>query len=500
MSKQIKNENKKNKRKIDSRNKTLKRTAILSVIVLIAIVIVGNALLNAVVGNKLQFDWTPNKAQTLSDVSKNILGDLENPVHITVLSTRENYPGQRTSGDLSFVPRLLEEYEQYSNDNITVQYVDPVQNPAIIDTLDPNGTSNLTRNQIVVSNHDHSKLKALNTQDLVALESSQQQLYLTGYTAEESITNAVRLVSSEVTPVAYLTSGHGELALEQNFTMLKFLLEQNRYYIDELDTRTATNIPEDTELLLMLAPSNDIAENEVQMYLDYLEKGNSLIVIANYSTSELPNLNRVLREYNLFLTNNRVRETNTDRIFPGYDNAFLAEIPSGSDFANQAGSALAIEAAQIRTADNSQEWIETQTILQTSDQGVLDMAGDSNQTTENTAVHSIAMLAKNSGYMDGSTITEPAQVAVFGSAWLFNDSNMMNYPGNYLIANSAITMLSGEVQDGGDLLIQPTPVVSYYLPARSQSLYQVLGFVFLGLVPIALLVVALITYRRRKKL
>lgn len=496
----IKKENIKTQK--DSRNKILKRTAIVSVIVLIAIAIFVNLFLNTVVGDKLSFDWTPNKAQTLGDVSKDILKSTEKDVKITVLGEESIFQNRSSGADLSFMPSLLAEYEQFAGASLETQYIDPVANPSIINTIDPNNVHNLARGQIVVSNADYSKIKVLNMQDLLSLQSQQNQYYVTGYKAEESITNAVRLVSSDVTPVAYFTQGHGEADPSQQYTVLNMILEQNSYYIDSLDTRTASDIPEDAKLLIMLETKQDLSETEVKLYLDFLAKGNSLLVLNNYGTQEYPNLNKLLLEYDLQISTDRVMESNTDMIFPAYENAFLATIAKSNLYtqADKVANAVVIDAAAVGTANNSKEWIETESLLETSDQGILQIGGnpDNNETTP--AVHSVAMYSKNKGFIDGSTVTEPAQVVVFGSAWAVNDANMMNFPGNYFLANDTINALNGEDETGGDLLIQPKPVVTYYLPARSQGTYQIFAFVFLALVPITLLVIALVTYRRRRKL
>lgn len=500
--KQTKTKNKKNGPHRDRRNKTLKRTAILSVVVLIAIVIAVNLILHQTLGAKLQFDWTPNKVQTLSDVSKNLLKQNDKDIKVTVLSSRDAFPGPYSQGDLTFVPNLLDEYKDASNGHLEVAYVDPVENPAILDTLDPNKVHNIQRYQVVVSNDDYSKLKVLKSSDFLAIQSQQQQLYLTGYTAEEAISSAIQLVTSDVTPVAYFIEGHGESTPEDGFKMLGLLLEQNRYYVDKLDTRTATSIPDDAELLVLLEPKQDLSEEEVPLLVDFLMKGRNLLVVSSFSTTEFTNLNKVLAEFNLKLTNNRVQETNQDKVVQYYDNAFLAEIPSSPIFDQSAetAGALVADAAQIVTADNAKDWIETSSVLQSSAEGVLELGGDKDKRSQSGSVLSIGMYGKNRGSVDGSNVTEPAEVTVIGSSWIFSDSAMMNFPGNYLLANGSVSTMSNTADQTGDLMIKPSPVVSYYLPARSQNVYQLLSWTFLLFIPVALLITALVVYRRRRKL
>lgn len=493
---------KKEKIQVDRRNKTLKRASILSVIVLIAIVIAFNVILNAIAGNKLQFDWTANKAATLGDVSKQLLSENDKEVKITVLSNRDEYAKGYQSADLSFLPNLLEQYEENSKGLLSVEYVDPVQNPSILQTIDPNSVLGLTRYQMVISNTDYSKTKILNYQDFLNLEAQQQQSYITGYRAEEAISNALRFVGNEESPVAYISSGHGESAIEESYNVLKLILEQNNYMVKTLDTVTNA-IPEDAELLMMIAPTKDISSNEVDSYMNFLKQGGSLLLLANYDTSELKNINSLLNKFDLKLTTDRIQENDTNYIFQYYENSFVATIPENTMYTPDANynMAVVIDAAAISNSGNSEEWIQTESLLNSTDQATLQIGGNPDKQSPSPAKQNVAMLSINKGFVDGSKITDPAKVAVFGSSLQFTDTLLSNYASNYLLANSTLAYMSNMEENAmSDLLIQPKPVVSYSLAPGNQGMYRFISISFLILVPVALLVTALVVYNKRKKL
>ncbi len=492
---------KKNKPQVDKRNKTLKRTAWISVLVLIAIVITVNVILNSLVGAKWQFDWTANKAASIGDITEQILEENDKKVKVVVLANRDGYGSRIAAGDLSFIPNLLDQYEEVSDGTLEVHYENPVENPAVLTEIDPNNVHQLKQNQIVVANEDYSKLKVLTPQDLIQV----QQYYVTGYTAEEALTGAVRLVTSDFTPVVYLTEGHGEAEVDKYFTILNMLLEQNNYLVKSFDSLTAEAVPEDAELLLMLSPKNDISSGEAEVYLDFLKKGGSFMVMVDYGTFEMPNLNSLLREFNLKLTNDLIQENDTQKAFADDSGSFIADIKGGKLYSpnNTMDYAVVIDSRAVTSADSAQDWIKTEPVLTSSDQATRLIGGDKNNVSQ-PAKQNAAMFSENTGFMDGTNVTKSAKVAVFGSAYPFMDAilyNYMNTAGNYLLANSAMSYMSNMAEHSDEsLLIQPKGVVSYAIAPKSQSSVQFMSVMFMAIIPAALLVTALAVYQKRKHL
>ena len=77
----------------------------------------------------------------------------------------------------------------------------------------------------------------------------------------------------------------------------------------------------------------------------------------------------------------------------------------------------------------------------------------------------------------------------------------MQNAGNYLLANSAMSYMSN-LEENADqpLLIQPKEIVSYSISPQSQGSTQIASIFFMVVLPLALGVVALMVYRRRKSL
>ena len=490
-----------------NRNAKVRNAAIWSSVILVAILLFANFFLEQAAGNSLKFDWTANQVATLGDTSKSVLDELESDVNITVLATRDNYANGYTAVDLSFVPNLLDEYIQHSGDKLTIRYVDPIQNPVVITDLDPDNLNNLQQGQIVVSNADDSKIRVLEYTDMVDLQYNQQQYqyYITGYTAEDSFTGAIKFVSSTETPVVYLSKGHGETDLSSGYTTFQTFLEQNNFLLNDLDTVTQSAIPEDAEMILMLNPTNDINPNEVDIYSDYLEEGGKLYIMMDYSTNTFPNLNTVLEKFDIQITVDRVKENDTETLVAGDNYTFLASIPTNSIYPTDSyfDYAVTSNARVVSTANNSEDWIITNPILTTSTQATREIAGDAENESPAGALN-LAMYAENHGHIDGSTITEPGKVLVFGSASMFSDvylSVYQNSAGNFpLFVYSMFDMANMADNAEEDLLIQPKPVVSYQILPQSQNSIQIAS-VLIGIgIPVVLLIAAFVVYRRRVNL
>lgn len=487
---------------VDARNKKLRNAAVISVIVLAVILLLFNVILEQAFGNALEFDWTENKISTIGDTTKNILNENDKKINITVLATEENFGGS-SAQTFNFLPKLLGEYRDMSKGKIDVRFIDPVQNPNVIEELDPEKVHNLQQHQIVVSNEDHSKIKVLTSNDLVETERQGYQMYISGYTAEEALTGSIKFVSSDNTPVVYVTTGHGEAKLDQNYTILRAMLERNNYLVKELNTTVDATIPEDATLLLMLNPTNDITVNETDSYLKYLKTGGGLYIMSDYSNTVFDNLNTLLNEFNLKLTNDRVKES-VENTHSNNEYRFNAKISKNPLYPEDANIDFVVteNVRLITTADNNKDWIETHPVIETGKEAYAEKAGNPEDLSI-PGVQNVAMYSINKGYMDDS-VRKSARVAVYGSATMFSDkvlSQVMVNSGNYVLLYYSANKVAGiENLQGEKLLIKPKPVVSYNIVAKNQNSTKLAGFFTMIGIPAILLVIALIVYRRRRNL
>lgn len=504
-----KEERKRGKPQVDKRNRTLRSFSVLSVIFVLVVLILGNVLLQVFVDDGLRFDWSANRVMSLGDTSAQLLEDLDRDVEIIVLTTRDSFT-TGSSAQLSFVPELLDEYVSKGGGHVSVEYVNTTVNPNIFTELDPDNVNNLKAGMVVVLNPETGRIRALNTSDFVQTQFNQQtfQQYVTGYSAEEELSGAIKSVTAEFTPMVYVTTGHGEADPTTSYSVLLSLLRNNNFNVESYNGLLGEAVPSDAEALIMLAPTSDLTEAEVDVYMDYLESGGSLIVLAGFSGTTFPNLNTLLQEFNIRLTNNRVIEGNVELQYQSEPESFIAQNPTSSVLpASLGGSAtpatLVMNSRGVETAQSARDWITTENVLTTSAEGAYQIDGDPENLSE-AGMQVVGMYSENSGWIDGTAITEPAQVLVYGSEMVFADTILSTFgmsTMNLMAAfQSVATMVDLDAAASSDLVIQARPVVNYYVNPSNPSSLTFAAVLTSVVIPLAFIVMAVVVYQRRKNL
>lgn len=488
---------------VDTRNTKLKRFSALTIVLAILIVIILNVFLETAIGDKLSFDFTSNQLMTIGEVSDELLANLDQDVRMVVLADEATYEASH-----KFMPALLGEYAQKSNGRVTIEYVNPVTVPTIYSDLDPNDVHGLAAGQLVVLNPANERTRVLKPADLYTTEMNQStfQQQITGYKAESSISGALNFVTLDNIPTVYFIGGHEEVDRTTQFTVFDSLLTNNGFQLEEINLATAGEIPAEAAVLVMLAPKNDLTNPEAELLLQYLAKGGGFLYAAGpFSTTEMPNLNYVLSEYNVQLTNDRVRENDTNRYFVDNPNMMAVNAPVNDITAQKVdGRTMIMDSYYVNAMTNTVEWITVSNLLETSATGSREIKGmEENQTGE--GVQTVALMVENRGFMDGSTVTQPARVVALGSASLFADTTF-NQVGlqtwyNYSLTYGIMNWLSNDEANADRLLIRDKQIVSYQLTdVTSTTPLQVSAVIATVFIPLSLFIAAIVVYRRRKHL
>ncbi len=485
------------RRIVDRRNRTLKTISVFSVLILVAILLIVNIGFDAFLAESTKWDWSSGSIYSLGDVSKEILKDMDAEIRIVGLLDRE--VAKQSLGDILL---LLDEYAAFSAGKVTLEYIDPDRTPGIIAELDPENLLKLQGGQFVVRNDALDKTKVVTQNELYKYESDTSnpfsQPYPVGISAEQAFTGAVKYVTATRTPVVYFSTGQQEESYEENFTVLADLMKYNNLDVKSLDLVTAAEVPDDATLVVMLSPQLDVSPAAAKRLSDYLKGGGRLLVVAGYSNTRFPELNRVLLDYNIEIGGSRVREGNVNSQLGGDAYYYAATVPV-SAVSTQAYRAIVRNTRSIIDLKNTKEWIQASTILTTTEEGVAETDGDPEKSSE-PGTQVIGMAVENSGFVDGSTVTEPARVLALGSVDLVSDMMLLGL-GDISQYNQyfVYTSLNWLAEIGEDSLFIPyKPFPSYYVTQGDATSYWAAAvFVFL-LVPAGLLVTAMVVYRRRK--
>ncbi len=483
---------KKKKKNVDKRARSLRLFSVGSIIVIIAILLVVNVFFDSVFNGKLSWDISSTQSNSIGDVSKGIVSGLNKDVEIVGLFELSTSNETKYS---DFVP-LLKNYAENSNGHIKVRYVDPVKYPSIVTELDPNNTVKATAGTFIVK--CGNKLKLVDPSTCFTYD--EQTYYSTGnYVAtsnniEYNFTGAISTVTSNAVTKAYFTSNHSE----DTHVQLNSLLTNNAVEVADLSTTGLDAIPADCSLLIIDDPQIDIATSDVALINSYLGNGGKLIVITEFVSANLtfPNLNEVLHTMNLNITNSRISENDMSmRISATSGYASYANISKGTFSASDYSKALlTTDNRAINVFDNPKTYITTEPVITTSSSAVLEEGGDSTKVGV-AGAQNIAMYSVNSG---GKVASE---ALVIGTSALVSDEFIDQYSlnaSNVQFFHSMVTKMLGN-ENTVQVPVKQIPTYKF-TSAPSANIQGLWSVVLIALVPLTFIVVAIVVYKKRKNM
>jgi ABC-2 type transport system permease protein len=255
--------------------------------VVVVLVLLGvNLVANLIPERYRMVDISGTQLYEISEISTELLQGLEKEVTCTVFANEESCDER--------IRIFLEKYVSLSK-NISVSWVDPDEYPDVLTEYD------VSEDTILVSCEETAKSTTISFDDIIVVDWS--YYYYTGsateseFDAEGQLSSAVYYVTNDVSTQIYRTSGHGESTFS---TTISNMMDKQSYTVTEWNLLMNTTVPEDCELLLMYAPTKDLAEAEVEGVRSYLsDGGNVMLVLGDTNLTELPNLSALLLEYGM---------------------------------------------------------------------------------------------------------------------------------------------------------------------------------------------------------
>lgn len=487
-------------RTVDRRNKNLKLFSISSTALFLIVLLVFNLVFDSLFGEKLKWDWSSGELYTVGAVSKEILKTMDKDVEIIGLFD------EAAAADYSYtsVLPMIDDYVSNSGGHVTQRFVDPDKTPAILKTIDPNGYLDPQKGEFVVRCAATGKAKTVGYDDIfdTEVDYTTYQTKLNGIIAEQSLTGAIKYVLSATTPVVYFTSGHDELDYTQDYSTMVTILKNNNFDVKSLELFNLTEIPTDCATLIIADPQKDLTQDEGKLVGEYLRTGGGLMVISDYSNVTFPQLNSLLASYDLELTNNKVREGDKTHRYND-DPYFLRAIAPVSSLTTELvdGFTLADNIRAVASLNSGKEYIAVEPVLTSSEQGIQETNGDA-AVSSAAATQNIALISENSGFMDGKAITQPARVMLMGSTSIFGTELIDAFGGNIYNAGIfyySVRWLANE-SAADSLYIAAKSPPSYTVTSGSTSTNVFVALLTMILIPGALLLLALLVYRKRRHL
>ena len=284
--------------------------SVMATAIVLAIAVVVNLLVGALPTTYTQFDITADRVYSLSEQTKQVVGNLEQEVTVYWIVTQ----GQEDN----YVNKLLTRVDALS-DKLTVVRKDTDVNPTFAEKYTSDAVYS---NSLVVECGQRYRYLDVNT-DIYTYDYA--DYYTTGaetwyFNGEGALVGAIDYVTSDKLPKLYLLSGHGEQTLSTTFTTA--IKNQNIETVN-LSLLTVDAVPEDADAVLINAPASDISETELQMLREYAAAGGSILAITDIYTGQtkLPNVEALMADYGMHSVSGMIVETDKNHYFSMYQQA-----------------------------------------------------------------------------------------------------------------------------------------------------------------------------------
>ena len=473
--------------------------------VLTILFIVGVVIVNIIFSLVLErfptsVDLTDEKIYQLTEESVEFAKGIDEKVEIIVCKD-ESELSQSTYSSQPYGKQAVEIINSYAkyNSNVSVEYVDLVKNPEITQEYSEYAIADYS---VIVKSGKRVKVVSVN--DFIETQVNSQTQQQTLWSAAEKImTSALMYVTDDkVTKVSVLT-GHSESSVDGFSAML----EDNNYEIAQQNI-TTEEISEDTNMVVLYAPTTDYSEEELaklDAFLDNQGKfGKNLIYIASINQPDLPNLEAFLAEWGISVGDSYIMETDASNIYDDLGIRFRADFNTETDVdytadLRQADLPFMAYGNRPLSLEFETNGNRTAQFLITSPDSTVAVPLDSEQLKTfdpdkaEKQSYGIAALGERTKY-DGTTPLI-SSVLVFGSADMFNTALTTNstYNNNEYTIN-VVNKLNGKEES---LNITSVSFDAEQLEV-TQAQYNLTVIIFVILIPLATIIAAIVVWIRRR--
>ena len=480
--------------------------AVVFTVVFIAVIIVINVLVSALTTRfpSMNFDLTKEGLNTLSDEATDVAKEIVNETTIYIIGSEDAIRGDEVYSNYSLkysqVANLADRLHEL-NDKIKVEYIDPDLNPQFIS--DYAGDSLTTGKVMVKTDKRH---KTLAVTDLFSIQQDSSTGQYNYYSkVDGALANALYLVNLDTVPVVAFATGHNEmLTVSDNLSTFTGMLNDNNFEVKEFNMLT-DEIPEDASIVVLGMPTTDYTSDELSKLEAYLgdEKMASsrtlyVMTAPNAGWSSMPNLSSFLAEWGMEPQSQEVLESNTNNTLYNMPYAIFANV-TDSVLSKTYDNVVKVQAAPVKRLFTANNDISTYSVIETSDTAYL---SNDEKVLETPETDTYTILAFAQRYMDNQGKI-CANVVVDGCAADFYDGSSLL--GNSTFGNKDVTLdliknLTGTTDTRVGLTVNQTQTNTMDISASSAVTWSIGMMLFTIVVPVAVLVIGLVIFLRRRHL
>ncbi len=529
--------NKKDTKKEKKAHKKLKHgsMAIAFTAVFVAVLVLINIVATQIFERfPLSFDMTSNASYSISDETIDYVKSIDKNVKITVLAEKDDFDAQNVY--TLQADEVLQKYAQY-NSKIKIEYVDFLSNPNLVSQYDDalsaydiifettqkgDDKKEYKRTSVVspleLVNFSSEVVSSLSSSGMTleamavnyygselnfitryatqtySNSSGEKANYIESSNAEQAYTSALMIVTDSNPVKITLLTGRGEVV---PLNYYQTLMKANGYEVDSVNI-TTEDIPADTNIAVIAAPTVDYTDAEVKKVSDFLNNDGklekNLMYIESVQQPDTPKIDELLEEYGIIIEDYCMYDAEASNVSNGYLKVNLAAEDYEKDIKNDSLAMLTtLYTKPITLKFDEEDMKKTVTLLKTADTGY---KADMNSGKK---ISSGEQITAAIGYkaVFGEDNTEGySQVLVLGSEFLLDDTILQatQYANSQWIL-SVTNQMTGKTTSG--ITIEPSKIGGelFELTDAQISIYK---WVFILVIPLIVLVIGVVVWVRRK--
>lgn len=292
-----------------------RRETTIQLLLVTGIAITANLLADEIL---LRFDLTEDNRYTLSEASRDIAESLDDPVSVTAYFS-EDLPPQLSQAEGEF-RNFLEEFRAYSEGNLEYEFTNPNESDQSEQEAQQAGIRPVT---IDVRERDQISQKRAYFGAVFHYGEKQDVVPVIrpGAALEYTIASTIKKLTIENKPKIGLVQGHGEPSRQEMAEVSQQLSQQ--YQIQEVSGLDTAAVPADIEVLLVIAPEQQLSEQALVHIDQYLMSGGRAVFAVNRINADpqrgmaIPldtGIEQLLSSYNIPVNADLVRDANAASI------------------------------------------------------------------------------------------------------------------------------------------------------------------------------------------
>ncbi len=296
--------------------KDIKKDILIKVAIIIGIVIVINVISKRIF---TRVDLTKNKTYTLSNISKDIVKNLQDKLVVKAYFS-DNLPAPYNNLRRN-IQDILNDYRSYSNGNLNYEFLNPSSESESEQGEMEKEAAKYGIQPVQIQVVDNDKLEVKKAfLGLVFLYQGKQEVIpviQSMNNIEYEITNMIKRISADKKKKIGFLQGHNEYDYTK-FQQINNVLN-SQYDVVRVDVSKNNPVPADIDVLIVMGPKSDFPESHKFMIDQFIMRGGNIAwlinkVVPNFQQQIVigdlvkTNLDDMLNNYGIVINNDLIRD------------------------------------------------------------------------------------------------------------------------------------------------------------------------------------------------